>query len=148
MVDQNSLVVRVKKLHTDAHVPKYAHLGSMGDLGADLYAVETIHLPSGTTLPISTGVAIELPQGLGALIEDRSGLALKGLTTLAGVIDPGFRGEIKVIMANLSKKQITLKKGERIAQLRLVRLLQARFEEVDRLSPTERSYRGFGSTGE
>jgi dUTP pyrophosphatase len=147
MLNSNSLVVRVRRLHPDAKLPKYAHLGSVGDLGADLYSVEAIELLSGKTVSIPTGIALELPEGFGAVVQDRSGLAVKGLTTLAGVIDPGFRGEVKVIMTNLSAMSFTLNKGERIAQLRLVNLFQAEFEETDELSTSERSDRGFGSTG-
>jgi dUTP pyrophosphatase len=141
---QKSLIIRIRKLRPEAQIPKYSHLGETGDLGADLYAVETTHLPSQGTTPISTGIALQLPQGFGAIIEDPSGLAIKGLTTLGGVIDPGFRGEI---MANLSQEQVTVNKGERVAQLRLVRLLQAEFEEVQELSLSERRERGFVSTG-
>jgi dUTP pyrophosphatase len=147
MVNDESRIIRIKRLHPDAQVPKYAHLGDIGDLGADLFSVETIDLPIGATVSIPTGIAVELPRGFGAVIQDRSGLATKGLTTLAGVVDPGFRGEIKVIMTNLSQERVTLTKGERIAQLRLVRLFQASFEEVDQLSSSERRDRGFGSTG-
>ena len=147
MNNDNSLIMRVRRLRPDAQIPKYAHLGEMGDLGADLFSVETVILPVGATVLIPTGVALEPPPGFGAMIHDRSGLAAKGLTTLAGVIDPGFRGEIKVIMTNLSQKPVTLAKGERIAQIRIVRLLQAKFEEVEQLSSSERRDRGFGSTG-
>src|SRR5690348_16667299 len=118
MVNSNSLLVRVRRLHPDAMLPKYAHLGRLGDLGADLYSVEAIEILSGATASIPTGIALELPEGFGAVIQDRSGLAIKGLTTLAGVIDPGFRGEIRVVMSNLSPETFTLNKGERIAQLR------------------------------
>jgi dUTP pyrophosphatase len=80
-------------------------------------------------------------------VEDRSGLALRGLTTLAGVIDPGFRGEVKVVLHNLGTKPQTLAAGTRIAQLRLVHRIQASFEEVASLEDSERAQGGFGSTG-
>jgi dUTP pyrophosphatase len=142
------LTVRVKRLHPDAQLPKYAHLGNLGDLAADLFSVESFELQVGESIPVSTGIAIEPPEGFGAIIEDRSGLASKGITTLAGIIDPGYRGELKVIMTNLSGRPVTLSRGERIAQMRLVRLFQANFEEVDQLSTTSRNKEGFGSTGE
>lgn len=147
MAGNSSLIVRVRRIHPEAKLPRYAHWGPDGDLGADLYSVETTELLAGSTRAIPTGIAVELPQGFGALIEDRSGLAARGVTTLAGVIDAGYRGEIRVIMTNLSSQSVKLVKGERIAQLRLVQLFQADFEEVAELSATDRGERGFGSTG-
>ena len=147
MANDSSLIIRVRRIHPEAKLPRYAHLGPNGDLGADLYSVETAELLAGSTRAIPTGIAVELPKGFGALVEDRSGLAARGVTTLAGVIDPGYRGEIRVIMTNLSSAAVTLSKGDRIAQLRLVHLVQAHFEEVAELSPTDRGDGGFGSTG-
>jgi dUTP pyrophosphatase len=88
-----------------------------------------------------------LPAEFGALVEDRSGLSLRGLTTLAGVIDPGYRGEIKVVMTNLSAAAVEIKAGDRIAQLRIVRRIEAEFEEVTELVEAPRGAKGFGSTG-
>lgn len=87
------------------------------------------------------------PADYGALVEDRSGLAVKGITTLAGVIDPGYRGELKVVLTNVTDAPIELAAGDRIAQLRIVQRLQASFEEVDDLDDTRRGDGGFGSTG-
>ena len=97
-------MVRIKalKLKAEAQLPRYAHVGTFGDLAADLYAAEAVVIEAGVTLPVSTGIALEFPATHGALVEDRSGLAVRGVTTLAGVIDPGYRGEIKVVMTNLS----------------------------------------------
>ena len=81
--------ILVQKLHPDAQIPRYAHVGPFGDLAADLYCVSTWTLAPGETLAIPTGLALGMPPDYGALIEDRSGMALRGLTTLAGVIDPG-----------------------------------------------------------
>jgi dUTP pyrophosphatase len=74
-------------------------------------------------------------------------MAVKGLTTLAGVIDPGYRGEIKVVLTNLSASPYTIAAGDRIAQLRIVQRLQASFELVETLDETKRGAGGFGSTG-
>lgn len=147
MAVDNPLIIRIKRLHPAAQLPRYAHLGDMGDLGQILFPFKQLSFLFGATVSIPTGIAIQPPRGFGALIQDRSGLAVKGLTTLAGVIDPGYRGEIKVIMSNLSKEEVTISKGDRIAQLRIVRLLQAEFDEVQQLSISERLDRGFGSTG-
>jgi len=96
---------------------------------------------------VPTGVAMEFPSTHGALVEDRSGLALKGVTTLAGVIDPGYRGEIRVVVTNLGVVAIEVKPGDRIAQLRIVRRIEAEFEEVEELAEAARGAGGFGSTG-
>ena len=143
------MAIRIKalKMHPDAQVPRYAHTGPFGDLAADLHAVSTWTLEPGETVAIPTGIALGLPAGYGALIEDRSGMALRGLTTLAGVIDPGYRGEIKVVLTNLADAAQTVFPGDRIAQLRIVQRLEAEFDEVESLDDTVRSIRGFGSTG-
>lgn len=145
------LTIRVRRLHSDAQLPRYAHQGEFGDLAADLYAAEAVTLAPagqpGSTLPVSTGLALEFPSTHGALVEDRSGLALRGLTTLAGVIDPGYRGELKVVLANLSPSPAQVNPGERIAQLRIVQRISATFVEADELDTPARGERGFGSTG-
>ena len=142
------LRIKVRKLHPAAQLPRYAHTGAWGDLAADLYAAEPATLAPGQTLPVSTGIALELPSEYGALVEDRSGLAVKGITTLAGVIDPGYRGELKVVLTNLSAELKLITVGDRIAQLRLVRRYEAIFEEVDELIEAPRGLGGFGSTGQ
>jgi dUTP pyrophosphatase len=143
------MAIRIKalKMHPDAQLPRYAHTGPFGDLAADLHAVSSWTLEPGETVAIPTGIALGLPAGFGALVEDRSGMALRGLTTLAGVIDPGYRGEIKVVLTNLADVAQTVFPGDRIAQLRVVQRLEAEFEEVESLDDTVRSIRGFGSTG-
>jgi dUTP pyrophosphatase len=139
--------IKVVKLDGAAQLPRYAHMGQFGDLAADLYAVARTTLEAGATIPVATGVAMEFPAKYGALVEDRSGLAVRGVTTLAGVIDPGYRGEIKVVMTNLSAEAVEIKAGDRIAQLRIVRRIEAEFEEVNELVEAARGVNGFGSTG-
>jgi len=139
--------VNVAKLHPAAILPKYAHHGPFGDLAADVSALEAVELARGEIKAVRTGLAFEFPPEFGALVEDRSGLALKGICTLAGVIDPGYRGELKVVLINLGKELFQIKAGDRIAQLRIVRRVEVEFTEVDSVSSTERNLRGFGSTG-
>ncbi len=139
--------IPVKRLHPDAKLPKYAHLGPFGDLAADLYSVHAATVQPHKTELIATGLAMAFPEEYGALVEDRSGLAVKGITTLAGVIDPGYRGEIRVVLINITDAPIALAAGDRIAQLRIVRKIEASFEEVDDLDATHRGDGGFGSTG-
>jgi len=135
----------------EAQLPKYAHVGAYGDLAADLYAAEAVTLSAagtvGSTQMVRTGLAMELPSTHGALVEDRSGLAVRGITTLAGVIDPGYRGELKVVLTNLSAEVQAIEVGHRIAQLRIVERIEAVFEETDVLAPAPRGVGGFGSTG-
>jgi dUTP pyrophosphatase len=139
--------ILVQKLHPEAKLPHYAHSGPWGDLAADLYAVAAWTLEPGETVAIPTGLALGFPADFGGLVEDRSGMALRGLTTLAGVIDPGYRGEVKVVLTNLASSAQTISAGDRIAQLRLVRRIEGMFEEVLSLEETVRGGGGFGSTG-
>ena len=137
----------MKRLVAEARLPRYAHVGEYGDLAADLYASQGLIIDPGMTVPVPTGVAMEFPSTHGALVEDRSGLAVKGITTLAGVIDPGYRGEIRVVVTNLSASALEVKPGDRIAQLRIVRRIEAEFVEVEELGEAARGAGGFGSTG-
>jgi dUTP diphosphatase len=139
--------VLVKKIHPDAKTPAYSHSGPAGDLAADLFSKEQVELLPGQVLSIGTGLAIEVPMGFGAIVEDRSGLALRGLTTLAGVIDTGYRGEIRVVLANLGQEPHRICIGDRIAQIRIVQRFEAKFVEVDEIGPSARQHSGFGSTG-
>jgi dUTP pyrophosphatase len=139
--------IGVKKLAPQAQLPRYAHVGEFGDLAADLYASAGLLIEPGATVPVPTGIAMEFPSTHGALVEDRSGLAVKGITTLAGVIDPGYRGEIRVVVTNLSANPLEVAQGDRIAQLRIVRRIEAEFVEVAELGEAARGAGGFGSTG-
>ncbi len=143
--------IKVKKLDAGAQMPRYAHLGEFGDLAADVYASAAAVLAgaglAGSTQAVPTGIAMEFPPTHGALVEDRSGLAVRGVTTLAGVIDPGYRGELKVVMTNLGAAPVEIKPGDRIAQLRIVARIEASFEEVAELGAAARGVGGFGSTG-
>jgi dUTP pyrophosphatase len=145
------VAMKVKRLHEAAQLPRYAHTGEFGDLAADLYASAGVTLAAagqaGSTQAVPTGIALEFPSTHGGLVEDRSGLALRGVTTLAGVIDPGYRGEIRVVMTNLSAAPAEIKPGDRIAQLRIVQRIEAVFEEVEELGEAARGAGGFGSTG-
>ena len=141
------ITIRTIKLHPEAQLPRYAHTGPYGDLAADLHAVSAWTIEPGETVAIPTGIALGLPPDYGALVEDRSGMALRGLTTLAGVIDPGYRGEIKVVLTNLADIPQSVFPGDRIAQLRIVQRLEATFELVETLDETPRNVLGFGSTG-
>ena len=121
----------------------------MGDLGYDLYSDETVSLWCGETKLISTGIAIQFPNGYGGIIRDRSSIATKRhLFTVAGVIDNGYVGEIKVAIYNASDGYEVIHKGEKFAQLILIPTVDFTIERVDELiSADQRGESGFGSTG-
>ena len=141
--------IKVKKIRENAVVPKIATSGSAA---ADLYACtdEPLVVPARGSAVVPTGIAIAVPEGYGAFIFARSGLASKhGLAPAnkVGVIDADYRGEIKVALHNHSGEAQTVEGGERIAQLAIVPFLKAEFEIADELSDTSRGAGGFGSTG-
>ncbi len=132
------------KLAPDAVLPTRAH---WDDAGLDLYGLEdAILLPQGGKL-LRTGIALALPVGHVGMIADRSSLAKKGVKTSGGVIDAGYRGEIQVVVWNLSKEEIRLSRGERIAQLLIFPIATPAVQEVQELDSTVRGTGGFGSTG-
>jgi dUTP pyrophosphatase len=138
--------IRVKKLHPDAQLPAYAH-GPSEDAGLDLRAVERVVLQPGIAQGVPTGLAIELPPGYEAQVRPRSGMALKhSLTVNFGTIDPGYRGEIRVIMFNLGRADYAIEKGDRIAQLVISRYEAIEWEEGE-LGDSARGAGGFGSSG-
>lgn len=138
--------IRIKKLHPEAVLPTYAH-GPEEDAGLDLRAVEPVVLEPGVSLAVPTGLAIELPPGFEAQVRPRSGLALKhSLTVNFGTIDPGYRGEIRVVMFNLGRGPYTIEKGDRIAQLIIARYEAIRWQEGE-LGESARGAGGFGSSG-
>ena len=139
--------VKIKKLHEDAIIPKYATDGSAG---FDIRIVKPIALRSTKRGIAQTGLSFEIPKGYEMQIRPRSGLAARyGVTVLnsPGTIDSDFRGEVCVILYNAGLSTISFPKGTRIAQGVICKVDQAEFEEVDELSETDRGNSGFGSTG-
>jgi dUTP pyrophosphatase len=137
--------LRIQRLHPAAILPRYAH-GSAEDAGMDLCAVEDAMLPPGKPMAVATGIAIELPPGYEGQVRPRSGLALKYAITLPnapGTIDPGYRGEIKVILLNLGPAPFEIKAGDRIAQMVIARYEGVEIEEAT-LSETVRGAGGLG----
>jgi len=129
-------------------VPSYA---TDGAAGLDVVAAEELTLAPGERHAVATGFAIAIPPGYEVQVRPRSGLALKhGITCLntPGTIDEDYRGEVKVILANLGSEPFAVKRGERIAQLIPAPLLKASFREVTQLGETTRGIGGFGSTGQ
>jgi dUTP pyrophosphatase len=137
----------VKRLDPSVSLPAYAH---DGDAGLDLAAAHDVALePDGRAL-VATGLAVAIPAGFAGLVLPRSGLArAHGVTVLnsPGLVDCGYRGELKVLLVNHGSQPVTLRRGERIAQLVIQRVERAELVEVDELPPSERGAGGFGSTG-
>ena len=128
-------------------LPSYA---TGGAAGLDVVAAESLTLAPGGRHAVATGFAIAIPEGYEVQVRPRSGLALKhGITCLntPGTIDSDYRGEVKVILANLGAEPFEIVRGERIAQLVPAAVLRARFDEVAELAETPRGTGGFGSTG-
>jgi dUTP pyrophosphatase len=128
-------------------LPAYA---SEDAVGLDVTSAEDLILQPGERHAVATGFAIEIPRGYEVQVRPRSGLAIKqGITCLntPGTIDSDYRGEVKVILANLGDEAFDVRRGERIAQLVPAPLVRAHFAEVQELAGTERGSGGFGSTG-
>ena len=140
--------VLLRRIDPDLPPPSYSH---PGDAGADLLTTVDVDLPPGARAVVPTGVAIALPEGYAAFVHPRSGLAARlglALVNSPGTIDEGYRGEIKVIVVNLDPvTPITLRRGDRIAQLVVQRVERAEFVEVAELPESARAEGGFGSTG-
>jgi dUTP pyrophosphatase len=140
--------VLIKRLDSGVPLPSYAH---PGDAGADLTAAEDVELAPGQRALVRTGLAIALPAGYAAFVHPRSGLAAKYGVTLVnapGTVDAGYRGEIKVTLLNTdSEHSVSLRRGDRIAQLVIQRVERAIFHEADILPGSMRGDGGFGSTG-
>jgi len=144
-------MLRVKLLEAGARAPVVAHKGE--DLGYDLFALEGAVLASRATVKVRTGVSVEArhPQTgvpLGLLVRDRSSMAARGIATTGGVIDSGYRGEILVLMTNLTDAAVELKAGEKIAQMIPVPVLTGEVETVESLEESARAGKGFGSSGQ
>jgi dUTP pyrophosphatase len=140
--------VQITRIAPDVPLPAYAH---PGDAGADLVTTVDVHLEPGERVLVPTGVAIALPEGYVALVHPRSGLAARfgvSIVNAPGTVDAGYRGEIKVLLVNLDPREpVRLGRGDRVAQLVVQRVEQARFVEVDRLPGSVRGDGGYGSTG-
>ena len=143
-------MLRVKLLDPAARAPEVAHPGE--DLGYDLFALEAATLSPRATVRVRTGIAVEARHpatgiSLGLLVRDRSSMAAKGIATTAGVIDAGYRGEILILMTNLSHDPLELRAGDKIAQMIPMPVLTGVVQTVEGLEESTRAARGFGSSG-
>lgn len=139
------LTVRMKKLYSNSVLPFYA---KPGDAAMDLYATSSGAIEGGGMLLVGTGVAMEIPEGYFGSIRERSGLARKGIGVGGGVVDSGYRGEVCVLLRNLSGHRFFFSAGERIAQMVVQPYARVEVEVVKEVSGSERGEDGFGSTGQ
>jgi len=143
------IAIRLRRLPHGEGLPLPSY-GSEHAAGLDVVAAESLTLAPGERRAVATGFAMAIPHGWEVQVRPRSGLALKhGISVLntPGTIDSDFRGEVKVILANLGAEPFEVVRGERVAQLVPAPVQRARFEEVEDLDATARGAGGFGSTG-
>ncbi len=140
--------VLIRRLDPGLPLPAYA---LPGDAGADLRTAVDAELAPGERAVLPTGIAVAMPEGYAAFVHPRSGLAARygvSLVNTPGTIDSGYRGEIKIIVVNLDRKEpVSFRRGDRVAQLVFQRVERARFTEVGELPDSERGDGGHGSTG-
>lgn len=136
--------LKVKKIHEDAKLPSYAH---PGDVGMDLYAMETVIIKPGEHARIWHGFALEFPEGYAAIVKDKGSISKALLHTMGGVFDAGYRGEYNTHLVNLGTEPYIIEKGDKVSQLIIYPVVIADLEEVDELSLSSRGEGRFGSTG-
>jgi dUTP pyrophosphatase len=136
--------LKVKKTSPEAKLPLYQHAG---DAGLDLFSAVDDVIAAGEVKAIPTGIRMAIPEGFVGLIWDKSGLSLRAVHRLAGVIDAGYRGEVRVVMANLSREPFAIQKGMKIAQMLVQPVATVEVVEAEELDDTSRGEGGFGSTG-
>jgi dUTP pyrophosphatase len=139
--------VAIRRLRDDAVLPSQAYIG---DAGFDLSACESLTLGPGERAVVATGIAVEIPDGYAGFVQPRSGLASRhgiGIVNSPGLIDSGYRGEIRVVLLNTDRTEsFTVETGMRIAQLVVAPVAAMRLVEVDELATSERGAQGFGSS--
>lgn len=139
--------LEIQKLREGAHVPERAY---RGDAGLDLAACDEVRLGPGERALVGTGLAVAIPEGYAGFVQPRSGLAARhgiAVVNSPGLIDSGYRGEIKVVLLNTDRERtFVAEPGERIAQLVVLPVPEVAVREVDELPGSERGVRGFGSS--
>ncbi|MGI5348359.1 dUTP diphosphatase [Streptomyces sp. CA-250714] len=144
----DSVEILLRRTDPEVPVPSYQH---PGDAGCDLVTTESVELAPGERAVLPTGISLALPDGYAAFVHPRSGLAARcgvSLVNAPGTVDAGYRGEIKVIVANLDPREaVRFERFDRIAQLVVQQVEKVRFREVEELPGSVRATGGFGSTG-
>lgn len=134
----------ILRFSPEAKVPTRAH---PDDAGLDLYGLEDVLLLPGEGKMCRTGIGVALPHGFMGMVADRSSMGKRGVKTAGGIIDSGYRGEVHVILWNVSREEVRLRAGERIAQLIVLPIVYPEPLEVREFEETERGAKGFGSSG-
>jgi dUTP pyrophosphatase len=141
--------IAVRRVREDAVLPRQAY---EGDAGFDLAACERLTLAPGERAVVPTGIAVEIPDGYAGFVQPRSGLAARhgiGVVNSPGLIDPGYRGEIRVVLLNTDPREaFVVEPGMRIAQLVFAPVAAVRLVEAEELAGSERGARGFGSSAQ
>lgn len=133
------------RIDSDVKIPSYAN---PGDAGMDFYSAENLVIKSHERKTVRTGIKMAIPPGYVGLIWDKSGLASKkGIKTMAGVIDAGYRGEVGIVLQNLGSDEFIVEKNMKIAQMLIQPIHSPELEEVEELDETKRGDGGFGSSG-
>jgi dUTP pyrophosphatase len=136
--------IKIKKLKENAKLPTYHH---PGDIGMDLYSMETVTVKSGEHHRFWHGFALEFPEGYGAIVMDKGSISKAGFVHLGGVYDAGYRGEYNTLLANVGSEPYTFEEGDKVAQLVIMPVEIVKLKEVDTLSESARGEGKFGSTG-
>lgn len=136
--------LKIKRLNPEAKLPSYGH---PGDAGLDLYSAVECVLGPCSVFAVPTGIKMAIPRGYVGLVWDKSGISLKSVHRLAGVVDAGYRGEVQVVMINLGREPFEIKAGMKIAQMLIQPVISMSIIETDELDDTSRGEGGFGSTG-
>jgi len=136
--------LKIKRIHDAAKLPSYGH---SGDAGLDLFAAVDHTLAPASVYAVPTGIKMAVPPGHVGLVWDKSGISLKGVHRLAGVVDAGYRGEVQVVMINLGREPFEIKAGMKIAQMLIQPVEAPTIVVSDTLDDTSRGAGGFGSTG-
>jgi dUTP pyrophosphatase len=136
--------IKVKKLKENAKLPTYHHAG---DVGMDMYAMETVTIRPGEHYRFWHGFALEFPEGYGAIIMDKGSISKAGFTHMGGVYDAGYRGEYNTLLVNLSDKSYTFEEGDKVSQLVIMPVVIGKLKEVKKFSESSRGEGRFGSTG-
>ncbi len=137
--------LKVKKLRDGAKLPTRGH---PGDAGVDFYAIENVTFLPKSKNKVFTGVSIEIPEGYVGLVWDKSSISFnKGLKTMGGVIDSGYRGEILMTLFNTCDEEVIIEKGDKIAQIIIQKFEDCDIVETENLNESIRGDKGFGSTG-
>jgi dUTP pyrophosphatase len=139
-----NMKIKIKKLKEDSKLPSYAH---PGDVGMDLFSMETFTIEPGGHHFFYHGFAMEFSEGYAAIVKDKSSISKIGLHTMGGVFDAGYRGEYNTHLVNLSSEPYTVEEGDKVSQLIIYPVAIAELEEVNELGESSRGMGAFGSTG-